>query len=60
MMSDEIISSSDISFEGLKKVVNKILVYSDNIPIAFALEGGYDIDSLTRSVQITMEELSKR
>ncbi len=60
MMADEVISSSNISFDGLRKVVNKILVYSDNIPIAFTLEGGYNIDSLTRSVQITMEELAKR
>ncbi len=58
LMRDEAISTAEISFEGIREVVRKILRYAGDKPVAFLLEGGYNIDSLVRSVDVTLEELS--
>jgi acetoin utilization deacetylase AcuC-like enzyme len=58
LMNDELISSARISFDGLAKMVRKILDFTGDKPIAFLLEGGYNIDSLVESVDVTMEMLS--
>lgn len=58
LMNDEYISSAKISFEALSKMVQKIIKYTGDKPIAFLLEGGYNIDSLVKSVDITIEQLS--
>ncbi len=57
LMKDEFISTAQISFEGLRGIVRKILEYASNKPVAFVLEGGYNLESLARSVEITLEEL---
>lgn len=58
LMNDELISSANISTDALGKMVEKILKYAKDKPIAFLLEGGYEIDSLVRSVDVTMERMS--
>jgi acetoin utilization deacetylase AcuC-like enzyme len=58
-MKDEMISTAQITFEGIRSVVRKILDYAGEKPIAFLLEGGYNIDSLVRSVDVTLEELER-
>ncbi len=57
LMSDELISSANISYEGLSKMVEKILEFTGDKPIAFLLEGGYNINSLVKSVDITIENM---
>ncbi len=57
LMNDEGISTSQISFEGLGLMVEKILDFTGDKPIAFLLEGGYNIDSLVKSVDVTMDRL---
>ena len=59
LMTDEAISTAKISFDGLRKLIAKILDFAGSKPIAFLLEGGYNLDSLARSVEITLEELTK-
>ena len=59
LMKDELISSAQITFDGIRGVVRKILDYAGEKPVAFLLEGGYNIDSLVRSVDVTLEELVK-
>jgi acetoin utilization deacetylase AcuC-like enzyme len=59
LMNDELISTAQISFEGLSEMVRKILDFTDDKPIAFLLEGGYNIDSLVQSVDITLEQMIK-
>ncbi len=59
LMKDELISSAQITFDGICGVVRKILDYAGDKPVAFLLEGGYNIDSLVRSVDVTLEELVK-
>lgn len=58
LMKDEIISTAQITFEGLRELVRKILRFSKKRPTAFLLEGGYDLDSLSESAAITVEELA--
>lgn len=58
LMSEEIISTSNITFDGLREMVRKILNFTADKPIAFLLEGGYNIDSLVKSVDITINELN--
>lgn len=51
-----------VTDEGLRAIVQGIISYSSGaepVPFIFALEGGYDLDALGRSVVITMEELLK-
>ncbi len=57
LMAEEIISTAQISFDGLRRLIRKILDFAGSKPIAFLLEGGYNLDSLARSVEITLEEL---
>jgi acetoin utilization deacetylase AcuC-like enzyme len=59
LMKDEMISTAQITFEGIRGVVRKILDYAREKPIAFLLEGGYNIDSLVKSVDVTLEELER-
>ena len=57
LMNDEYISSAQISFDGLSQMVKKILKFTRDKPIAFLLEGGYNIDSLVQSVDVTLEQM---
>ncbi len=57
LMREEFISTAQISFEGLRELIRKILDFSKDKPIAFLLEGGYNLDSLAESAKITVEEL---
>jgi len=57
LMNDEYISSAQISFDALSQMVRKILKYAGDKPIAFLLEGGYNIDSLVQSVDVTLEQM---
>lgn len=57
LMKDELISTAQITFDGLRELIRKILDFSKNRPVAFLLEGGYNLDSLARSVEITLDEL---
>ena len=58
LMRDEMISSSNVSYEGLSDMCEKIIKFATDIPIAFLLEGGYEIGSLVKSVDITLERLN--
>ncbi len=57
LMKDEMISTSNITYQGLTFMIEKILKFTKDKPIAFLLEGGYNIDSLVQSVDITFERL---
>jgi acetoin utilization deacetylase AcuC-like enzyme len=57
LMRDEEISSSQVTFDGLEKMIKKIIESFKDKPIAFVLEGGYNIDSLIKSVDITFNSL---
>ena len=59
LMKEELISTAQITFEGIQTVVRKILDYTGDKPVAFLLEGGYNIDSLVQSVDVTLEELER-
>ena len=48
-----------VSHEGIRCVIRAILRCCDSRPVVFALEGGYDLPSLSDSVRITIEELLK-
>jgi acetoin utilization deacetylase AcuC-like enzyme len=58
-MNKELISSAQITLDGLSKMIQKILNFTGDKPIAFLLEGGYEIDSLVESVDVTIQELLK-
>ncbi len=57
LMADESISTARISFDGLRSLVRKILDFASDRPAIFFLEGGYNIESLSKSVYITVEEM---
>jgi acetoin utilization deacetylase AcuC-like enzyme len=57
LMIDEDISSSKVTFDGLRDMILLILKKYKNLPIAFVLEGGYNLESLVKSVDITLEIL---
>jgi len=57
LMMDEEISSSKISFDALSKMIDLLLDRYKELPIAFVLEGGYNIPSLVKSVDITIDKL---
>ncbi|MCH9813165.1 MAG: histone deacetylase [Epsilonproteobacteria bacterium] len=57
LMNDEQISTSQISYSGLSQMVQKVLDFTGDKPIAFLLEGGYNIESLVQSVDITLDRL---
>jgi acetoin utilization deacetylase AcuC-like enzyme len=48
-----------VSHEGIRAIVQSILLSSASIPAVFTLEGGYDLPSLSDSVRITIEEMLK-
>jgi acetoin utilization deacetylase AcuC-like enzyme len=50
------LSNIRVSNEGLRSVVRSILSCATR-PVVFALEGGYDLNSLAQSVKITIEEM---
>jgi acetoin utilization deacetylase AcuC-like enzyme len=47
-----------VSHDGIHGIVRSILS-SCECPVVFVLEGGYDLPSLSESVQITIEEMLK-
>ncbi|MEK6743032.1 MAG: histone deacetylase [Nitrospirota bacterium] len=47
-----------VTHEGIHGIVRSILT-SAEVPMVFALEGGYDLPSLRESVKITIEEMLK-
>ncbi len=59
LMKDEDISSVQITFDGLEKMLRKIVSSYHDKPIAFVLEGGYNLDSLVKSVNITLKILNE-
>ncbi|MEK6671966.1 MAG: histone deacetylase, partial [Nitrospirota bacterium] len=56
-----------VSNEGVRSIINAILScaspagtgLSSNLPVIFALEGGYDLKAISESVIITIEEMIK-
>jgi acetoin utilization deacetylase AcuC-like enzyme len=46
-----------VSSQGIRNIVQGILLSSKKIPYIFCLEGGYNLDVLSESVKITIEEL---
>ncbi len=59
LMRDEEISSAQITFKGLAQMVQKIVDDYHDKPIAFILEGGYNLASLVKSVDITLDILNE-
>ncbi len=57
LMRDEFISTAQITFDGLRALVRKILDFSKDRPVAFLLEGGYVLESLAKSAEVTLQEL---
>ena len=57
MMGVEQISSTQITQEGLAKMIHAILEYAKKRPVAFLLEGGYEVDSLVKSVETTIRNM---
>ncbi len=57
LMKEEEISTAQITFDGLEKMVQKIVDDYHDKPIAFVLEGGYNLGSLVQSVDITLHVL---
>ena len=57
LMKEEEISTAQITFDALEKMVQKIVDDYHDKPIAFVLEGGYNLDSLVESVDITLHVL---
>ncbi len=57
LMKDEFLSTAQITFDGLRALVRKILDFAGDKPVAFLLEGGYELNSLARSAEVTFEEL---
>jgi acetoin utilization deacetylase AcuC-like enzyme len=51
------LSGLDVSDEGIRNIVRGTLSYP--APAVFTLEGGYNLDALSRSVVITIEEMMK-
>lgn len=51
------LASLNISKRGVKDIVDAILDAAKNIPLIFALEGGYNLEALAESVIITIESL---
>ncbi len=51
------LSAMNVTAEGMKTIVRGILRAAENRPVIFALEGGYNLNSLSESVCITIEEM---
>lgn len=54
---DDPLAGIRLSDEGIRGVVKSILSF--NLPTVFALEGGYNLEALSESVLITVEEMMK-
>ncbi|HET6516230.1 MAG TPA: histone deacetylase [Thermodesulfovibrionales bacterium] len=54
---DDPLASIRVSDDGIRSIVSAILSFA--LPTVFALEGGYNLRSLARSVSITIEEMMK-
>jgi acetoin utilization deacetylase AcuC-like enzyme len=52
------LASIRISKEGIHGIVHNILASTDK-PVVFTLEGGYDLEALSESVRITVEEMMR-
>ncbi len=48
-----------VTHEGIRAIVQSILLSCRSCPAVFTLEGGYDLESLSSSVKITVEEMLK-
>ena len=59
LMRDEEISSAKISFKGLELMLEKIIHNYHDKPIAFVLEGGYNLNSLVKSVDVTLKVMKE-
>jgi acetoin utilization deacetylase AcuC-like enzyme len=59
LMAPETISTAQITPDGLRGVVRRILEFSGDRPVAFLLEGGYNLESLASSAEVTLEELTR-
>lgn len=55
---DDPLSAIRVSNEGIRSIVRGI-VSSSELPVVFALEGGYNLTALGESVLITIEEMMK-
>lgn len=55
---DDPLAAISVTDNGVRDIVRDILSFS--LPAVFTLEGGYDLDALSRSVVITVEELMKK
>jgi len=53
------LASLDVSFDGIKAIVNIILNQKKDVPKVFFLEGGYDTKALALNVKNTLEEMLK-
>ena len=61
--NEDPLSAIRISDEGIRAIVQGIIsctkINNSSIPLIFTLEGGYDLEALSRSVKITIEEMLK-
>jgi len=53
------LATLDITYNGIKEMVNIILKQKPNIPKIFFLEGGYNVNALAKNVKLTLEEMIK-
>jgi acetoin utilization deacetylase AcuC-like enzyme len=54
--AEDPLSGIRVSDEGIRSIVNGILSCSSR-PVIFALEGGYDLQALGKSVLLTIKEM---
>ncbi len=48
-----------VTDSGIRSIIRGIVDSKNSVPFVFALEGGYSLEALSRSVYITLEELFK-
>jgi len=56
LMADDPLAGIEVTFEGLKRLVRGILS-SSRVPMVFALEGGYHLQTPAKSVELTLKEM---
>ena len=54
--AEDPLSGIRVSDEGIRGMVNSILSCAE-VPVIFALEGGYDLQALGKSVLLTIKEM---
>jgi acetoin utilization deacetylase AcuC-like enzyme len=54
---DDPLAGLEVTDSGVEKVVSLIVEAADGSPLVFALEGGYNLEVLARSVRRTIEVL---